>query len=112
MRYLLVLGPLLALPAAPLAAQETVAEAMEMVRDTCQTAKDEGSFSSLTAKGQVEGNIRVKLVGKLGADAFIEMSEEEWTSIRQVVRTDQLADNQDYRDCVKALTPVVLDKMP
>jgi hypothetical protein len=99
--------------AAPIAqAQDSVAQAMEMVRDTCQTAKDEGSFSSLTAKGQVEGNIRVKLVGKLGADAFIELNEEEWTSIRQVVRTDQLADNQDYRACVQALTPVVLEKMP
>ena len=98
--------------ALPVAAQETVADAMQVIRDTCSRVKDEGSFSSLTAKGQVEGNIRVKLVGKVGADAFVEMTEQEWDSIQQVMRKDQLADNVDYRACVRAMTPPVLDKLP
>ncbi|MGJ8530395.1 hypothetical protein [Maritalea sp.] len=96
----------------PLRAQETVREATEMVRDTCQTAKDEGSFSSLIGTGKIDGNVRLRLVVKLNADAFVELTEEEWTSIRQVVKTDQLADNLDYRACVRVLTPIVIDKLP
>lgn len=100
-----------ALLAGAVAAQD-MASAMEQVRATCQTAKDEGSFSSLTAKGQVEGSVRIKLIGKAGADAAVELTEEEWTSLRQVVSEDQLADNQSYRDCVTTLTPMVLSKLP
>ncbi|NVO24912.1 hypothetical protein [Donghicola mangrovi] len=84
---------------------------MQLVRDTCQTAKDEGSFSSLVAKGKIDGSVRVRLVGKLEADAYVELTDEEWSSIRQVVNTDQLSDNQDYRACVKELTPIVMGKL-
>lgn len=94
------------------AAAQDMAAAMEQVRATCQTAKDEGSFSSLTAKGQIEGSMRIKLIGKAGADAEVELSEQEWTSLQQVMREDQLADNQNYRDCVTTLTPIVLSKLP
>ncbi|MEM9872472.1 MAG: hypothetical protein AAF822_14585 [Pseudomonadota bacterium] len=93
-------------------AQTSLAEAMAMVRATCQTAQDAGSFSGLTAKGQVEGNIRVKLIGKAGADAYVEYTEQEWTSLQQVMVEDQLEDNISYRNCVTTLTPSVLDKMP
>ena len=93
-------------------AQTSLAEAMAMVRTTCQTAQDEGTFSGLTAKGQVEGNIRVKLIGKAGADAYVEYTEQEWTSLQQVMVKDQLEDNISYRNCVTTLTPSVLDKMP
>ena len=93
-------------------AQTSLAEAMAMVRATCQTAQDEGTFSGLTAKGQVEGNIRVKLIGKAGADAYVEYTEQEWTSLQQVMVKDQLEDNISYRNCVTTLTPSVLDKMP
>ena len=96
----------------PSMAQTTVTEAMEQVRATCQTAKDEGSFSSLTAAGQVEGSMRIKLIGKAGADAEVELTEEEWTSLRQVMPEDQLADNQNYRECVTTLTPIVVSKLP
>jgi hypothetical protein len=93
-------------------AAQDMSAAMEQVRATCQTAKDQGSFSSLTASGEVEGSIRIKLIGKAGADAEVELTEEEWTSLRQVMPEDQLADNQNYRDCVTTLMPLVLSKLP
>lgn len=112
MRFFCSFAIIFAISALSVLAQESVDQAMEMVRATCQVAKDEGSFSSVVAKGDIDGNVRVRLVGRLDADAFVELTEEEWSSIRQVLKTDQLADNRDYRACVRELTPIVLEKMP
>ena len=79
------------------------------VRAICEAPSGKrSSYFETKGKAEIDGNIRVKLVGVLGTGGEIVLTKQEWEGVQRVLRKDQVADNQSYRECAKELTPILI----
>ena len=65
-----------------------------------------------TVMGMGTGNVGVQIKSIAGATGKLNFTGEEWSGIQRVLAADQAGDNESYRRCVQALTPLFLAKIP
>ena len=76
----------------------------ENIMKVCDKPENAGSYWDVQVKGDGEAAIKLKLA-KLGVTGEAAFSKGEWEGIQRTVE-----DNKDYRDCVKSLSPLFLEK--
>jgi len=74
------------------------------VMKVCDKPEDAGKYWDMKIKGNGEAELKLKLAD-LGLTGEAEFSKGEWEGIRTTVEN-----NRDYRDCVKTLAPLFLEK--
>jgi hypothetical protein len=85
---------------------------MNNVKVVCQSPPDQGKHWSVDMKGDGGVNLGLNFLkdAHLETKGEAEFSKEEWEGVQQVLREQQFADNNDYRKCVRDLTPLFLEK--
>lgn len=79
------------------------------VQDVCLTPSKAGKYWNVTARGEAGADTTFRLLNAaLKGEATF--TKGEWEGVQQVLKDQQHADNADYRDCVKKLTPLFLSK--
>lgn len=82
-------------------------EITESISDICYQPSDGLSkHYEVVVKG--DADFRVKFLGKLGGEA--EFNKEEWEGVERILQKDVATDRKDYRECVKELTPIFIQK--
>lgn len=74
------------------------------IMKVCDKPENAGSYWDIKVRGDGDAEIKLKLadIGVTGEAAF---SKSEWDGIQRTVE-----DNKDYRDCVKSLSPMFVEK--
>ena len=76
----------------------------ENIVRVCDKPEDAGKYWDMKVKGNGEAEIKL-ILGEIGLTGGAEFSKGEWQGIRTTIEN-----NRDYRDCVKQLTPIFLEK--
>lgn len=74
------------------------------IMKVCDKPENAGSYWDINVKGDGNADIKLRL-GNVGLTTEVGFSKVEWDGIRRTVE-----DNIDYRSCVKALSPVFIEK--
>lgn len=74
------------------------------IMKVCDKPENAGSYWDINVKGDGNANIKLRLAN-VGLTTEVGFSKVEWDGIRRTVE-----DNIDYRSCVKALSPVFIEK--
>ncbi len=79
------------------------------VKSVCESPSQAGKYWNVTTTGKADakGSIRLASIGVNGEATF---TKGEWEGVQQVLKTQQSADNANYRDCAVKLTPLFLEK--
>ena len=80
------------------------------VQQVCTQPAAAGDHWRVTGTGT--GNVGVQIKSMAGATGTLNFTGEEWSGIQRVLAADQAGDNESYRRCVQALTPLFLAKVP
>jgi hypothetical protein len=80
------------------------------VQQVCTQPAAAGNHWTVTGAGT--GNVGVQIKSMAGATGTLNFTGEEWSGIQRVLAADQAGDNDSYRRCVQALTPLFLAKVP
>jgi len=80
------------------------------VQQVCSQPAAAGNHWTVTGTGT--GNVGVQIKSMAGATGKLNFTGEEWSGIQRVLAADQAGDNESYRRCVQALTPLFLAKIP
>ena len=99
---------LLSIPAA--ADTDVLDRTIAAVQEVCRAPADQASHWKVEGSARVDGQVRVKLLGIVGAGVDASFTGEEWNGVQQVLREQQASDNKNYRECVKAILPLILDR--
>lgn len=78
------------------------------IKDICLAPSDKGKYWETSLKAGGETNVKLKFLGKASAEASFGIGE--WNGVQRVLQSQQAHDNTSYRNCVKRLTPLFLDK--
>jgi len=78
------------------------------IRDICLAPSDKGKYWDISLKAGGETNVKLKFLGKASAEALF--NKGEWEGVQKILRSQQATDNASYRDCVKTLTPLFINK--
>ncbi|VAX01002.1 hypothetical protein MNBD_GAMMA20-1539 [hydrothermal vent metagenome] len=83
---------------------EALSQIAENLKQVCDKPENAGNYWDIRAKGNGGAEIKLKLadIGMTGEATF---SKAEWHDIQKTVE-----DNNDYRNCVKALSPIFIEK--
>ncbi len=76
----------------------------ENIMKVCDKPENAGSYWDIKVKGDGEADIKLKLAN-IGLTGEVGFSKTEWDGIQKTVE-----DNKNYRDCVKILSPIFIDK--
>lgn len=88
-------------------ALDPYADIVNNVEKLCKAPSNKkSSYYQVSVKGKAK--LRVRILGLAGADAHFK--KQEWDGVQRVLRKDQIKDNESYRSCTLALTPIFLDK--
>lgn len=89
----------------PIAYADAFQDLTVNIRSVCMAPDQKGKYWNIVS----EGDAKIK-IGLLGTNASIggDISAGEWDGIQKVLKEQQAADNEDYRDCVRAITPIFL----
>jgi hypothetical protein len=80
------------------------------VQQVCSQPAAAGNHWTVTGTGT--GNVGVQIKSMAGATGKLNFTGDEWSGIQRVLAADQAGDNDSYRRCVQALTPLFLAKIP
>lgn len=87
-----------------------VEQIVAVVRDLCQSPNGSGKVTELKVGASGDAKVKFKLAdGKLGGE--VAFSRTEWEGVRKVLTEQQAAENANYRECVKTLTPTFMEKL-
>lgn len=78
------------------------------IKDVCLKPSDKGKYWDIGLKAGGETNVKLKFLGK--ASAAASFNQGQWEGVQKVLQNQQAHDNASYRDCVKKLTPLFLNK--
>ncbi len=77
----------------------------ENITKVCDKPDHAGKYWDIKVKGNGEAGIRLKFLGLGKVSGESTFSKGEWEGVQRTVE-----DSKDYRDCVKELAPVFLEK--
>ena len=77
----------------------------ENITKVCDKPDHAGTYWDIKVKGNGEAGIRLKLLGLGKVSGESTFSKGEWEGVQRTVE-----DSKNYRDCVKELAPVFLEK--
>lgn len=87
-----------------------VEQIVAAVRDLCQSPNGNGKVTEFKVGASGDAKVKIKLAdGKLGGE--VAFSRTEWEGVRKVLTEQQAAENANYRECVKTLTPTFMEKL-
>ncbi|ENV9556048.1 hypothetical protein ACUTFX_09330 [Enterobacter hormaechei] len=86
-------------------------EFVNSVRSVCTNPGSQGQKWDIQVLASGDVNVGLKLFGKANADAKVEFTKSEWEGVQQVLKEQQQKDNENYRECVKYITPKFMDKL-
>ncbi len=95
---------LFALPVFAANNAEALSQITDNIMKVCDKPENAGNYWDIRVKGNGEAEIKLKLAG-IGVTGEAAFSKSEWDDIQRTVE-----DNKDYRDCVKALSPIFIKK--
>lgn len=95
---------LFALPVFAANNAEALSQITDNIMKVCDKPENAGNYWDIRVKGNGEAEIKLKLAG-IGVTGEAAFSKAEWDDIQKTVE-----DNKDYRDCVKALSPIFIKK--
>jgi hypothetical protein len=78
------------------------------IKEICLAPSDKGKYWDTRLKAGGETNVKLRFLGKASAEASFNAGE--WEGVQKVLQSQQAHDNANYRDCVKKLTPLFLEK--
>lgn len=81
------------------------------IRSLCMSPDQPGKYWDVNAHGNVEGAVRVKLIGNASANTGVTFSKGEWDGIQKVLKEQQADEHKNYRDCVRDIVPMLKDKV-
>ena len=85
-------------------------EVVDSVTSVCRAPGEQGKYWDVEATGK--GDVDLRLLKKLpgvGVEGKVRFSKGEWEGVQRVLRDHQARDNADYRQCVRALTPLFIN---
>ena len=85
------------------------ANVVESVQAVCLSPSQQGKYWKVDAGGKAEANGLVRLIG-VAINGEASFSKGEWEGVQQVLAEQRSADNANYRDCAKTLTPLFMKK--
>jgi hypothetical protein len=88
----------------------TVAAVTADVQQVCTQPATQGQHWTVT--GTANGSVGVQIKSLANAAGALSFTGNEWSGVQQVLAADQAGDNDSYRRCVEALTPLFLAKVP
>lgn len=97
---LLSLCAAIAFPAVAQAQDSVTEKAARLAQESCTVSAIQGSRRTSDGK---------RMVTLPGSSEEIELSQERWNGIQQVLREHQQQDSANYRDCVRDLTRTFID---
>ena len=80
------------------------------IHTLCQPTSDKGKYFDSRIKANGEAEVTLKVFGLSGKVDEAALSKGEWDGIQQVIKEQQGDDNKNYRECVRHLTPIFMDK--
>jgi hypothetical protein len=91
--------------------EQTEISVKDVVKDLCLSPSERGKYWEVQVQGEGNSTINiVKILGKAGVAGELKFNKREWQGVQQVLREQQAAENADYRQCAKQLTPLFLQK--
>jgi len=87
-------------------------EVVNSVTSVCRAPGEQGKHWEVEAIGK--GNVNLRLLKnspETGVEGKVRLSKGEWEGVQRVLRQHQASDNADYRQCVKALTPLFVNRI-
>ncbi len=81
------------------------------IKAVCTQPATQGQHWKVDGNVNAEAGIQLKLLKVAGVAGTLSFTKEEWSGIQRVLSGQQASDNKDYRECVKALSPVFLGKL-
>jgi hypothetical protein len=88
----------------------TVSAVTADVQQVCTQPATQGQHWTVT--GTTNGSVGVQIKSLANASGALSFTGNEWSGVQQVLAADQAGDNDSYRRCVEALTPLFLAKVP
>src|ERR1700731_2313028 len=88
----------------------TVSAVTADVQQVCTQPATQGQHWTVT--GTTNGSVGVQIKSLANAAGALSFTGNEWSGVQQVLAADQAGDNDSYRRCVEALTPLFLAKVP
>jgi len=85
-------------------------QVVSTVRRICHAPTEKSEYLEINGAGNLKGDIRVKLLGMIGADGNLSFTKKEWDGVQNVLQEHQAGDNESYRKCATDLTPIFLEK--
>lgn len=79
------------------------------VKEVCQAPSDSGKYWDVKLEGGGDAKVKLKLAD-MGVSGQAEFSKGEWQGVQRVLQEQQAYDSANYRECVKKLTPLFLEK--
>lgn len=90
-------------------AQSYMQELKNVIKDLCKASSERGKYWNLRVSADGSASVRLKLAD-LGLSGDATFSREEWEGIQQVMKEDQLKDNERYTECVVKITPIFVER--
>ena len=96
----IAVGVMALAPGLPLAQDSVIERAAKLAQDSCTVSSVQGT------RRDTDGR---RLVTLPGSSEEIEISQERWNGIQQVLREHQQQESANYRDCVRDLTRTFIE---
>lgn len=84
--------------------ESTMKNITDNIMKVCDKPEDAGKYWDMKVKGNGAAELKLKLA-EFGVTGGAEFTKGEWQGVRSTVEN-----NKNYRDCVKQLTPIFLEK--
>jgi hypothetical protein len=101
---------LLLLPASGYGATISMDAVSADVQQVCTQPATQGQHWTVT--GTATGTVGVQINSLASSSGTLSFTGDQWSGVQRVLAADQAGDNENYRRCVEALTPLFLAKIP
>jgi hypothetical protein len=87
-------------------------EVVDTIRSVCLAPGAQGKYWEVEKTGRSDVNVRLlkKFPGAEG-ESEVRFSQGEWEGVQRVLKEQQAGDNADYRQCVRELSPLFVNRI-